>query len=39
MCFSGPQFVDSFLSCGQPDDDHVWPKHVADLRTKYTVVF
>jgi hypothetical protein len=23
----------------QPDDDHVWPKHVADLRTKYIVVF
>jgi hypothetical protein len=27
----------SFFSCGQPDDDHVWSKHVADQRTKYTV--
>jgi hypothetical protein len=27
----------SFLCCGQPDDHHVWSKHVADLRTKYIV--
>ena len=24
-----------FLSYGQPDDDHDWSKHVADLRAKY----
>jgi hypothetical protein len=23
----------------QSDDGHVWPKHEADLRTKYIVVF
>ena len=23
----------------QPDDDHVWTKHIADLWTKYIVVF
>jgi len=28
-----------FLSCVQPDDDHVWSKHVADIRTKYMFVF
>jgi hypothetical protein len=29
----------SFLSCGQPIDDHVWSKHAAVLRNKYGVVF
>jgi hypothetical protein len=32
-------YIFPFFSCGQPDDDHVWSKHVADLRTKYTIVF
>ena len=29
----------SFLSCSQPDDNHVWSKHVADLWTEYIFVF
>ena len=29
----------SFLTCGQPDDDHVRSKHVADLWNKHIVVF
>jgi len=28
-----------FLSYGQPDDNHVWSKHVADMRTKYIIMF
>ena len=28
-----------FLSCGQLDDDHLWWKHVADMRTKYFIMF
>jgi hypothetical protein len=28
-----------FNSGGQPDDDHIWSKHVADMRTKFIVVF
>jgi hypothetical protein len=28
-----------FLSGGQPEDGHIWSKHVADLRAKFIAVF
>ena len=27
-----PKLCTYFLSCGQPDDDHMWLKHAADLK-------
>jgi len=28
-----------FLPCGKSDDDHVWSKHVADLRINTVLCF
>jgi len=28
-----------FLSCGKSDDDHVWSKHVADIRINTVLRF